>query len=499
MRQALCALMVSCLSMGCMPRFPADPAVSGAQTKAQDLLRGQTHLHPSLNIPGLNLLAVEGDREFRITLKCEQTPMHLLLPLLFRRTGASFQLSQSPPVFWVTADLKDLPLERCLDVLFEGSDFKIVAQRIGQDTLWQVLNRYSPLPEDLPVPDSYLACLEHIPAPVLNSSLFGAPGSFTATFRIPQMQTSSIDTGSIAIAGDRTTSVQLAHQLRKADQVPPTVLLRFKRFTSYEELILTYFGNNTGGFDFSWGPFTGIAFPNNLSSGIAIANASTEGTFSGRISGDYLQTAYNPLQVSANISGLLQRIGQHYTADVELAVLSGQSVVYKSGRVGQILSPVYSNGLVTETAIPVDAETTIQATPIVLPSGDIRLQVTYNSYRLIPNTLRTLVGSTRGSAQTTTVQMPSGCSAILTGYRNSVAAESVNGWPEVRSIPVLGFFLGAQQRGALENLGILVVSAEVVAAAPNSPYPWTSTILENPTPLVDALPPVRSTRLEFIP
>jgi hypothetical protein len=469
--------LLSVLLTSCVPITPADPAQNSA-TESLELLSAAWLTAPQKrHIDGLDVLEVLQSPDALVTLRCHNTPMHLLFPELLVQAGAAYQLGRVVPSFWVSADLQQVPLDQALDLLFAGSSFEPHELHLEGGSFWTVRDRRE-APVDVKGPQTHVVVgLQHVPAKLVIDDLLRQGGSLNLGPK--QVTSAAIDPSSVALVGPEEAVSSLSHRLRQLDRPPPTVLLRVRKFTTYEQLVESYFGGSGGGVFGSGGPITSALLPNSLLADPGTGSL-TNVLQSGSLIGLVNQTADNPLSVSANLNGLVQRVRQDYYADTQLSVLSGKTAELKLGRTGYLLTPVYSGGLVTNTSQEVDATTDLRITPTVLPSGEIRLAVTYSSYRLLQNELFGLIGTVRGSNLNLEAQVPPGQPVLLAGRDIRVTAAKRQGWPWLRKIPGMGFFFQGSSDSVLENLGIFVIWAEVVTDSQVAEATWKSQWLSTP-------------------
>jgi hypothetical protein len=458
--QLLATSLAFCLS-GCVPVAPPDPpSTSGAAAAAELLIRER--LAPSEMIPGLSLLQVKEGATKLVSLRCHNTPMHLLLPLLANRVGLAYRIDRVQPAFRVSTQLQDLPIDECLSVLFSGSGYELQQKRVGQDSIWILQDRPHHGAPSTEEHTTALLSLQHSPADPLVKGLLGVGQTSGLIVNDSTVGAAAIDAHSISLRGSKERVSGLAHVLRQADQAPPLILLRTRKFATIEELVLTYFGNPRAGLLLSGGPLTSLSLPNTTDTNIA--TESIEQTIGAGAA--YAQVATSsdaPGSLQAILSGLVQRVKENYFADTQLTVLSGQSASIVAGRIGYVLTPTYSDGFMVNSTQQVSATTSLKVTPTALPNGDIRLQLSYSTYRLIPNDFN-LIGTVRGADQTAFLQVPPGQPVIVSGNISAQLTVQYDGWKKIQNIPVLGALLRASSEDLLLEDGLLVVWAEVLSS-----------------------------------
>lgn len=477
--QALIVSLVLWLT-GCVPVAPPDPPSTSAEVAALDLFQ-RGRLPAIETIPGLSLLQIKQGSPQLVSLRCYDTPMHLLLPRLANQIGIAYRIDRIQPAFRVSVQLHDLPIEECLSVLFSGSAYILEPHQLERDTIWIVRDRprlrvASTENSSTETSSTALLSLQHSPANSLVTGLLGAGQSSGLIVNDSQVGAVAIDAHSISLRGSEERITGLAQALRQADQSPPLILLRTRKFATIEELVLTYFGNPQAGFLFSGGPFTSLALPNTTDTNIG--TESIEQTIgAGAAYAQVASTSDKPGSLRALLSGLVQRVKEDYFADTQLTVLSGQSASLVVGRTGYVLTPTYSDGFVVNNPVPIDATTSLKVTPTALPNGDIRLQISYSTYRLIPNDFN-LVGTVRGSSQSTFLQVPPGQPVIVSGSISAQDALQYDGWKKLQNIPLFGSLLRASSEDLLLEDGLLVVWAEVLP----SDHPGTQLLREIAVP-----------------
>lgn len=396
--------------------------------------------------PGLlELRILEASPEPIVTLVGTHVPIGPLLKRVLKESSVNFSLGDMEPTGFVTVFLHEEPLSRVLAALLENTEYTL--EHTEKDSSFWVL-RFRSREIEAQASHEILETFQlwHRPLTTLKEL-------FTSLQRIPSSELSlkiatATDSNHVILRGTRENVQAIKRTLKSMDQSAPPILVDVWVLAVTDELSEELSFSLANG---RWKHWNHIRLPNSIELPIA-----PDSLNAGLLGASYLAPVVQPNAFEAFVKALVNRNKATFLSRIQLHALSGQTAKVSSGQSGYLLTTIYSGGVATAETVEVDATSSAVITPMLLPSGEIRMSIELSAYRFADNSFD-LQGYTAGRKASTVVQIPEGQPMALVGVNIEASSLSTAGWP-VGKTPFLSQLLrNSSQAGTQKQIVTIMI------------------------------------------